>query len=439
MFSSRFNISLRRLVVTGSWVVVDQGLFSTTGFVSMFLLARWMSPAVFGLFSTLQSVSQLAAAPYFSLLIEPMSVLGPSVFATRGAAYERALRIAHAGLSVGFAFLVAPILWFTLSSSTADLSAIAVTFVLSLPLSFASTFVRRHCYNKRRIATAAWVSCVYFLTFLSSLFGLRLSGLLSSLTAWGANAVCGAIASCTILKSMGRESGPPEQDLPASSVIWEHWIFGRWDLIGATIFLAAQQLPVIAMTRWFGPGSAGALRALLLVTAPVLLLAASTSSAVLPVVAAAEARGDRRRAPSVAFMTSLGLTGVATVHLLVVYFLAGPLINLLYEGKYGEDAWLAPLLAFQVVVFIGGVGFDLHMRAARWPTYVGIYGPVVFIASAISTLFLVRSMGLVGTVYALVIMNIVGFITKVVIYTWWRQHREATSAPLPLLRGGEKS
>ena len=122
MLSGPFKISLRRLVIAGSWAVVDQGLFSTTGFVSMFLLARWMSPAVFGVFSTIQLVRQLAAGPYLSLLIEPMSVLGPSLFATRPATYERILRVAHAGLSLGFAVLVVPILWFTLSSSTADLA-----------------------------------------------------------------------------------------------------------------------------------------------------------------------------------------------------------------------------------------------------------------------------------------------------------------------------
>src|SRR5262249_51932003 len=128
---------------------------------------------------------------------------------------------------------------------------------------------------------------------------------------------------------------------------------------------------------------------------------------------------------------------VATVYFLVLYFLAGPIINLLYAGKYTEDAWLAPLLAFQVVVLTGTEGCSLHMRAARWPKFVVIVGLAVFVASAISTLFLVRSMGLAGTVYSLVIMNIVGPITKVVIYIWWRYHREAPSALIPLLRGEE--
>jgi O-antigen/teichoic acid export membrane protein len=429
MLSSRFYIPFRRIITTGSWLVVDQGLFSITGFVSMLLLARWMSPAVFGVFSTLQSVGQLAAGPYFSLLIGPMSVLGPSVFARSPTSYERTLRIAHVGLSFGFAVLVVPILWFTLGPSTPGLPALAAAFVLLLPLSFVPIFVRRHSYNKRQIRAAATVSCLYFMTSLSSLLVLKLLGLLSSISAWVASAACGAAASSTVFTSMGREGSLPEQNLPAFSVIREHWAFGRWDLIGGALFLAAQQLPVVAMTRWFGPGSAGALRALMLVATPVLLLALSASSAVLPVIAAAEARGDRSRAPFIAFMTTLGLTGVAVVYWLAAYLFAAPAINLLYGGKYGEDAWLAPLLALQCVVYIAGTGCDLHMRAALWPKAVAVYAPVMFLVSAVNTWVLVRHMGLVGAVYTLLIMNTAGSVTKLAIYGWWRHHRRGSSQP----------
>lgn len=428
MLFDRMNVPFRRLVATGSLVIVDQGLFSTTNFVSLLLLARWMSPTGFGVFSTIQLLAQLANAPYFSLLIEPMSVFGASLFAVSPQAYDRALRTGHLCLSLTIATLVVPVLWLTLGPAVTDLSTIAVLFVMFLALYFSAPFARRHCYNKRRIGLAAGISLTYFIILLLSLFAIERAGQLSSITAWAVMAACSAAASARVLIAMGRRPAQEEAALPIGRVIREHWSFGRWDLIGSATFLVAQQLPVMAMTRWWGPGSAGALRALLLVAVPMTLLSASTSSAVLPVVAAAEARGDRSRAAFIALATAVGLSAVAAVYLIVTYLFAAPLVRLLYGGKYGEDAWLVPLLALQVLMGATAVGCSVHMRAARWPKFFAISAPVVLLASVINTLVFVRSMGLVGTVYAMLIMNCAGPVTSLGVYVWWRRARTKWAA-----------
>jgi O-antigen/teichoic acid export membrane protein len=402
-------------------VVVDQGLFSTANFVSMLLLARWMSPTEFGVLSTIQLLTQLAAAPYFSLLTEPMSVLGASLFRASPRAYERVLRIAHVSLCLAIGIVVSPVLWLTLGPAIAHLRAIAVLFVIFLSLYFAAPFARRHCYNKRRIDSAAGISVTYSSILLLSLFVLDRAGQLSSMTAWGVVATCSAAASARTLIAMGRRPARDEPALPIGQVIREHWAFGRWDVIGFATFLIAQQLPVMAMTRWSGPGSAGALRALLLVAVPMTLLSTSTASAVLPVVAAVESRGDRSRATFIAFATAAGVSAVAAVYLIMTYFFAAPLVHLLYGGKYGEYAWLVPLLALQVLVGVMTLGCNVHMRAARWPKFSAISAPVVLLASAINTLVFVRDMGIVGTVYAILIMNSAGAVTNLSIYVWWRR------------------
>ena len=441
MFFSRVNFPLRRLAAISSLVVVDQALLSTAGFVSTLLLARWLSPAVFGVFSTLQSLSQIiTGSAYSSLLLEPMSVLGPSVFASSPKAYEHFLTIAHVCLTLGLALLVVPILWAVLGSTETDLPAVALVFVLFLPLSLAPRIVQRYCYNKHRISRAAVVSGVYFVTSLSALACIKQLGYLSSITAWVASAACGALASSTILVFSRQKVRPHETLLAAKYVIREHWAFGRWALIGSAIFLISQQLPIMAMTRWFGPSSAGALRALVVLIVPVALLSAPASSAVLPLIATAEARGNGRHATWLSFMVSAGLTSLAVVYLLAAYLFAAPVVRLLYGQKYDEISWLVPLLAFQSVAYTATIGCDLHMRAARWPKFLAIFAVVTLIASATNTLVLVRNMGLVGTVYTIVITNIAASISRLVVYVWWRHDRKkgASSAgamsanPVPL-------
>src|SRR5215211_3033711 len=64
--------------IKGGLSILDQGLYSGSNFVLSVLLARWLLPSHYGAFSIAFSVYLFIYQIHNSLLIEPMSVLGPT-------------------------------------------------------------------------------------------------------------------------------------------------------------------------------------------------------------------------------------------------------------------------------------------------------------------------------------------------------------------------
>src|SRR5258708_17003318 len=94
--------------------LVDQGLTSGAGFGVNLLLARWMAPNVYGAFAVAFAGFLFVSGFHNVLLLEPLTVLGPSRHARNLQAYFRSQIRAH-GLLVGglsaMVLLVSVVLW----------------------------------------------------------------------------------------------------------------------------------------------------------------------------------------------------------------------------------------------------------------------------------------------------------------------------------------
>lgn len=73
--------------------LLDQGMVSGSGFIINILLARWLEPNQFGAFVLAYSIFQ------HSLILEPMTVLGPSDYRNHLRQYQRSLICINAGIS----------------------------------------------------------------------------------------------------------------------------------------------------------------------------------------------------------------------------------------------------------------------------------------------------------------------------------------------------
>src|SRR5258708_15308055 len=80
--------------------LVDQGLTSGAGFGANLLLARWMAPNVYGAFAVAFAGFLFVSGFHNVLLLEPLTVLGPSRHARNLQAYFRSQIRVH-GLLVG--------------------------------------------------------------------------------------------------------------------------------------------------------------------------------------------------------------------------------------------------------------------------------------------------------------------------------------------------
>jgi O-antigen/teichoic acid export membrane protein len=423
---SRFGSLIRRALKTGTLVIADQALFSAAGFLSTLLLARLMSAASFGIFSTIQSLSQITMGVHSSLVLEPMSVLGRSRFDRSPARYERTVTIIHAVLSVALGLLMVPVLFIVLGGHADErLWLIALVVVLCHPFVLGVWLARRRCYNVRRIRTAATISAFYAIAVPGALFLVARLGWLTIESAWGVTAVCGAIASAPVFRAMLKPAPPAEPALDEMRVVAGHWNFGRWDLISMVVLLIAQQLPVLVMTRLHGPASAGAFRVVNMMILPVALIMAPIASAILPAVVGAEARGDRRQATAITFLLSGGLTAIAVVYLIAAYFLSLPVLELLYGTKYTNIAWLVPVLAIGTVAAAATAGFAVLMRAIQRPQLNALSSASTLVVSGIATAALIPPMGIAGAVYTTTLVNVVFAGTKMMVYAWWRRREQA--------------
>ena len=92
------RLSSERLQAWG-WLsmlsLVDQGLTSGASFGVNLLLARWMAPNVYGAFAVAFAGFLFVSGFHNVLLLEPMSVMGPSRHARRLPAYFRAQIVVH--------------------------------------------------------------------------------------------------------------------------------------------------------------------------------------------------------------------------------------------------------------------------------------------------------------------------------------------------------
>jgi hypothetical protein len=85
--------------------LLDQGLTAGAGFGVNLLLARWMPAVAYGAFAVVYSGYVFVSGFHNVLLLEPMSVMGPSRHAERLPAYFRAQIGLHASLVGGLSLL----------------------------------------------------------------------------------------------------------------------------------------------------------------------------------------------------------------------------------------------------------------------------------------------------------------------------------------------
>src|SRR5882757_198478 len=86
-----------------SFAVLDQGLISGTNFTLGILLARWLSPSEYGIYALCFSAYLLISAIQQAIVLEPMSVLGPTQYQERYRAYVGTLVVMQPVLGILFA------------------------------------------------------------------------------------------------------------------------------------------------------------------------------------------------------------------------------------------------------------------------------------------------------------------------------------------------
>jgi len=386
--------------------LVDQGLTSGAGFGVNLLLARWMAPNVYGAFAVAFAGFLFVSGFHNVLLLEPLTVLGPSRHARNLQVYFRSQIRVH-GLLVGglsaAVLLVAVVLWRVAPDS--PLIGAVVGAGLALPFLLLAWLVRRMCYVVQQPSAAVLGSGFYLLFVAAGLFVLRHYGCLGSFTAFLLLGIGSVFAACLLLwrLALWKQEAATELVVSWREALRENWSYGRW-LVGSTVLSSiCGQTQMFLVAGMLGLGAAGILRAMQLPSLVMMQVVMSTGPLLLPAFSSEFGRGVTKPIQHKALLVSLGLGAAALGFAGLLGAFAGPIEHIFFGGKYGPYAWLMPLLALVPTAIGFNQGFSLALRATQRPHFDLIANAVAAPIGVVSAIVLMRWRGIGGAATSLVL------------------------------------
>jgi O-antigen/teichoic acid export membrane protein len=396
--------------------LVDQGLASGAGFAVSLLLARWMEPEVYGAFAVAFAGFLFVSGFHNVLLLEPMSVMGPSRYARKLPAYFRAQIVVHiilVGALSGVLLLGGLVAWRVFPRS--PLIGAVMGGGLALPFLLLAWVARRMCYVMQRPALAIQGSAFNLGVIGAGLFALAHFARLNSLTAFALMG-CGSLVSAGLLLwrlgllSHGKDG---ESGTSWGPVLRENWKYGRW-LVGSTVlFSISSQTQIFLVAGFLGLGATGVIRAMQLPSLVMTQVMTAAGLLVLPAFSYDFGKGLTERLRHKAMIVSLGLVGAALAFAAVLALFGVRAEHLLFGGKYAAHAWLMPVLALIPVCAGIGMGYSMALRASQKPYYDLLCNAVAAPVGLLSAIVFMRWWGLAGAAASMVLSFLASGIVNV--------------------------
>ncbi|MEK7476869.1 MAG: hypothetical protein AAB152_14700 [Candidatus Coatesbacteria bacterium] len=375
---------------------LDQGTSAGANFVLQIVLARRLLPEGYGAFAVAYALYLFLFGICTSILIEPMSLLGPRRHARDLAGYAVRLFRMQVALAclLGLALAASSLFYGAKGSSVATAT---VWFALSTPCLMGFQFLRRVCYLETAPASALKGSAVYAVVLLVALgwIGTGLS-VATAITVMGGAALAGGaaiLADRGLLPLLCRRSARWRLAWSDFAGCWE---YGKW-LLGIMVvgwFAGAAYVPLAAAVA--GLSAAGTIRAIDNLFQPVSQGMTGLAMLASPWLAR---RMRERGAPFVrSRMWALGLTVAAGVsaYALILWWFGSRVISLAYGAStpYLAAAYLIPILGgVYVVRALGDIGLNTGLRAMgnfRVLFHAAVAGSIVMVGASI---LLIRAYG----------------------------------------------
>jgi O-antigen/teichoic acid export membrane protein len=336
------------------YAIVEQATFSAASFVVVLILARWLSPTDFGVFSSFYAAFLLIQNVFDAIIIEPLAIFGASRYAASFRHYLARIMVAHA--AIGGAVVVIVGLGFLMlrESGVPAVRADVLSLVATTPLLLMRWVVRQPCYVLEHAEWSILANGVFVVLAVGSFWLLARGDMLvpsSALLSLGvAAAVSSALVAAIWLKPRWRGSPHP---LALRTLAAEHWGYGRWATADKVLAWVSGQLVFVLLPAFSGFASAGALRALTTLLTPAYMTMMAINGLLLPRFARLQASPGRDEAWSrMGRILMVALAGMGIYAAAVVIF--GPaLMTLLYVGKYDGYVSLPVMLLLALGPVLG--------------------------------------------------------------------------------------
>jgi O-antigen/teichoic acid export membrane protein len=386
---------------------------SGANFLLGVLLARWLLPAEYGQFAVLYATFLFLAGFHNALIVEPMSVLGAARQPDSLPAYRGTLLLLHIGLTGALSTAIA--IGAALMPDSGLQRGLWAT-AAATPTTLLFWLFRRAFYLEARASWAMAASIVYAISLLGLVLLLRPFGWLSASTGVLAMGGAGAIACLATWLPLRLSSPSAEQVLDVARM---HFKYGRWMLTTDIFTLGSTQIQTFLSAALLGLESAGVLRAMQAFTLPVVQVTTAVGVLGLPVMSRTFAEQGQPGLQRKGFLLTIGLGAGAAASALILMLLAGPLEQLVYNGKFAEFSWLIGVLSLGP--FFGAIAqaYSLMLRSLRRPRYYLIVGLVPSCAGLLAAVPLILYGGLSGAALSLVATSVAASATNYWLYRRW--------------------
>lgn len=326
-----------RWLSRGVWAVVDQALFSLGNFAVLMLLARWLTPGEFGLFTVAHTAFLLVATGYGAVVVEAMLVHGARRFEGRLPEYSGAVLLFQLPVALLAAMLIAAAGLICHFAHSAELSRTLFMMSAVTPLLLALWIARRPAYVEMQPHRAVVGGATYLMVVVFVLQVLVATGSLTTLSAMVALAVASVVATLTLLLP-ARIAWPGGWGDPiVREVARTHWSYGKWAMASGFLGMLPTQLCYLVLPEFSGVESAGALRAVSNLILPLIQINIALGGILMPAMARHRGTRHGRRITLAAAATTVLVPLVAWV---MLGLLAEPLLALCYGESYAGFGWL---------------------------------------------------------------------------------------------------
>jgi O-antigen/teichoic acid export membrane protein len=400
--------NLRAWSAKSIYSLIDQGLTSLTGFFVSFFLARWLSAEVFGAYAIAFAAYLFIAGFHNVILLEPISVFGPSRHATRLPDYFRAQAILHVILCAALsaiAGLTAAFLW--LQHPQNPLVGAITGSALALPFLLLLWLARRMCYVLQlpRIAILGSASCLAIA--LAGLYVLRHLDWLGPFSTFLLVAGASVLGSVAIFVPLLPATRARAIESPLGKISWrstlrENFTYARWLIPGTVLYSVASQVQIFLAAAFLGLGSAGILRAMMLPAAVMTQAVSAADMLLLPSFSYDFGRGAIAHLRHKAVLVSIALGAAGLLFAGFLWLAATPLEHSFFRGKFAPYAWLMPLLALVPAANGFSGGFSAALRSSQLPHTTLIANAVAAPVSVITALLFIHWWGLAGCAISMV-------------------------------------
>lgn len=395
----------------GLMAILDQGLISGSNFLISVLLARWLVPEQYGAYTLAFAIFLLASLLHQALLLEPMSVFGPSKYWDRERQYLGSLIFIHVALGLATLFVLGLSAWVVHEYEASNgLSGAIAGAAIGSPCVLLFWLARRAFYLELTPVPAVAGSGFYCILVLVGLYGVSRSGSPSPFTAFLLMALGALTTSGFLLARLKPLLRLGTSSPSLSEVGREHWTYGRWALVASLAMWVSGNIHYLLLAGFSGMADSAALKALLNLTLPVGQIFGALSLLLLSHTARVQRELGIASVQRLTWKITWLFGGGGIAYWTAILLFQRPVLRFLYGGNYLGVAHLLPWVALGSILWCTTYAPAIGLRAMQAPASVFFtYCTSAVIAVAIG-IPAVRILGLAGAVFTIALVSLAALV-----------------------------